>query len=54
MGGMPAGMGMPMNMGQMGGGIQGMINPNLLLVHMHHSQNVAQHGKARSTASGIG
>lgn len=49
MGGMPVGMGMPMNMGQMGGGMQGKINPNLSQVYPQAGQNNMHNGKAHST-----
>jgi hypothetical protein len=50
MGGMPGGMGMPMNMGQMGGGMQGMINSNLNQIYMQNGQDALQIGKVHQAA----
>lgn len=53
MGGMPGGIGMPMNMGQMGGGMQGMINPNHHQI-MHSGQNTAHNGKVHTATANVG
>jgi hypothetical protein len=47
---MPGAMGMPMNMGQMAGNMQGKINPNLSQIYPQACQNSVQNGKAHSTA----
>lgn len=49
MGGMPGMGGMPMNMGQMGGGMQGTNNPNS--VQVYHRNNL-QVGKANPASTG--
>src|SRR4051794_5403519 len=56
MGGMPGGMGMAMNMGQMGGGMQGTANPTYThnQAYIHSGQNAAYSGKVHPAASNAG
>ena len=45
---------MPMNMGQMGGPMQGTINPNLNQVYVQHRPTVTRDGKVHPSGSMIG